>query len=99
MGPRGNIPMGRMRHELDRHERQLRDRQGRVPRRQHLPLTARLVREGLARLPGKDRGVLELFYFEQLDYDQIARRLGKSATAVGTQLSRARQKLLDRLPP
>jgi RNA polymerase sigma-70 factor (ECF subfamily) len=58
-----------------------------------------LVESALARLPGADREVLRLFYYEELNYEQIAARLGVKPTAVGPRLTRARQRLLERLPP
>lgn len=63
------------------------------------PLAAALVREALAGLSPADRAVLELYYFEQLGYDEIARRLGLGPKAVGPRLTRARQRLAARLPP
>jgi RNA polymerase sigma-70 factor (ECF subfamily) len=63
------------------------------------PLLAGLVRSALARLSPADRQVLELCYFEQLSYEQIAERLGVTVQAVGPRLTRARQRLIERLPP
>jgi RNA polymerase sigma-70 factor (ECF subfamily) len=63
------------------------------------PLVAGLIRTALGQLPAADRKVLELYYFEQLSYEQIARRLGVTSQAVGPRLTRARQRLLERLPP
>jgi RNA polymerase sigma-70 factor (ECF subfamily) len=62
------------------------------------PLVAGLIRAALALLPPADRQVLELCYFEQLSYEQIAERLGVTVPAVGPRLTRARQRLIERLP-
>jgi RNA polymerase sigma-70 factor (ECF subfamily) len=63
------------------------------------PLLGELVRAALARLSKGDREVLELCYFEQLSYEEIADRLGLTLQAVGPRLTRARQRLVERLPP
>jgi RNA polymerase sigma-70 factor (ECF subfamily) len=63
------------------------------------PLTAALVRQGLEELSESDREVLRLCYFEQLSYEEIAKRLKVGVKAVGPRLTRARQRLLERLPP
>jgi RNA polymerase sigma-70 factor (ECF subfamily) len=60
-------------------------------------LVAGLVRSALAQLAPADRQVLELCYFEQLSYEQIAERLGVTVQAVGPRLTRARQRLIERL--
>lgn len=58
-----------------------------------------LVNAALERLSPSDREILRLFHTEELSYEQIAARLGIRATAVGPRLTRARQRLLERLPP
>ncbi len=63
------------------------------------PLLAGLVRAAMAQLAPSDRAILELCHFEQLSYEQIAQRLGIGVQAVGPRLTRARQRLLERLPP
>ena len=63
------------------------------------PLVAGLLRDALEQMTAGDRKILELFYFEQLGYEQIAERLAVTAQAVGPRLTRARQRLLERLPP
>jgi RNA polymerase sigma-70 factor (ECF subfamily) len=63
------------------------------------PLLAGLIRGALARMSAADKQILELCYFEQLTYEQIAERLGVTLAAVGPRLTRARQRLLERLPP
>jgi RNA polymerase sigma-70 factor (ECF subfamily) len=55
------------------------------------------VRAQVARLPGKQRLVFELFAFEGRSYVQIAARLGISKVTVGTRILRARQKLRELL--
>jgi RNA polymerase sigma-70 factor (ECF subfamily) len=63
------------------------------------PLLAELIRGAMAQLAAEDRKVLELYYFEQLPYDQIAKRLGVTVKAIGPRLTRARQRLIEWLPP
>jgi RNA polymerase sigma factor (sigma-70 family) len=63
------------------------------------PLLALLVRAGLHGLSEADQEVLRLCYEEQLSYEQIAARLGVTQQAVGPRLTRARQRMLERLPP
>jgi RNA polymerase sigma-70 factor (ECF subfamily) len=63
------------------------------------PLIAGLVRDALQSLSKADRDVLGLFYFEQLSYEEIAARLGITQQAVGPRLTRARQRLMEKLPP
>jgi RNA polymerase sigma-70 factor (ECF subfamily) len=63
------------------------------------PLLSGLVRRALQGLSKADRDVLELFYFKQLSYEEIAEKLKVSALAVGPRLTRARQRLLEKLPP
>ncbi len=70
-----------------------------IPEEADRPFVADLVRQALAGLSKSDREVLELCYFEQLSYEQIADRLGVSVQAVGPRLTRARQRLIERLPP
>lgn len=69
------------------------------PEEAEQPLTADLVRESLDRLSEAEREVLTLCYFEQLSYEEIAKRLGVGVKAVGPRLTRARQRLLGLLPP
>lgn len=54
---------------------------------------AALVEGALRRLPEAQRVPLVLYHFEELDYDQIARRLGVSLSKVKTDIHRARLKL------
>jgi RNA polymerase sigma-70 factor (ECF subfamily) len=63
------------------------------------PLLARLVHEALAKLSAADQEVLRLCHFEQHSYEEIARRLGVTQQAVGPRLTRARQRLVEVLPP
>jgi RNA polymerase sigma-70 factor (ECF subfamily) len=58
-----------------------------------------LVDEALWRLAPADREVLRLCHFEQLSYEEIARRLGVTVKAVGPRLTRARQRLAEVLSP
>ena len=51
------------------------------------------VRAQVARLPGEQRLVFELFAFEGRSYVEIAARLGIPKATVGTRILRARQKL------
>jgi RNA polymerase sigma-70 factor (ECF subfamily) len=69
------------------------------PEEADFPLLAALVREGLRGLSLADQEVLRLCYEEQLNYEQIAARLGITQPAVGPRLTRARQRMLERLPP
>ncbi|GIW71689.1 MAG: hypothetical protein KatS3mg102_1231 [Planctomycetota bacterium] len=55
------------------------------------------VRACLAELGERDRKVLIRFYFEDRDYQAIARELGISTNSVGAALHRARQRLRRRL--
>ena len=54
---------------------------------------ASAVDDALARLPGKYRAVIHLFYYEGYQTEEIARILGRSPSTVRAQLTRARQKL------
>ena len=51
------------------------------------------LRNMLRSLPPKDAQIFALRYFEDLAYDQIAKVLGLSESAVGVRLHRARKKL------
>jgi RNA polymerase sigma-70 factor (ECF subfamily) len=53
----------------------------------------RVVEEALRRLPEHQRVPLVLFHFEDLPYDEIARRLGVSLAKVKTDILRARAAL------
>lgn len=57
----------------------------------------RLVRKALERLAERDVEVLLLKYAEDWSYDDIAKHLGVSHSAVEARLHRARQRLRDRL--
>jgi RNA polymerase sigma-70 factor (ECF subfamily) len=63
------------------------------------PRAGRLLEEALSQLSPQDQQVLRLFYYDELSYDAIARRLNVRPTAVGPRLTRARQRLLEKLPP
>ncbi len=52
-----------------------------------------LVESKLDQLKPTDRQILELFFLEGLDYQQIAERTGLSLNSVGPKLHRARQRL------
>ena len=47
----------------------------------------------LAQLPSKYRSVIHLYYYEGYSTEEIARILGRRASTVRTQLTRARQTL------
>lgn len=51
------------------------------------------VREEVGTLAERDRVILELFYYQELDYQEIAGRLGISVNSVGAALTRARTRL------
>jgi RNA polymerase sigma-70 factor (ECF subfamily) len=53
----------------------------------------RMVEEALGRLPEHQRVPLVLFHFEELAYDEIARRLGVSLAKVKTDILRGRTAL------
>ena len=55
------------------------------------------VDQALARLPGKYRAVIHLFYYEGYQTEEIARILGRSPSTVRAQLTRARQRLRELL--
>lgn len=57
----------------------------------------RLVKEALSRLPEEYQEVIILRHFEQLDYDEIAKRMEKSAAAVRMTLHRALKELRKHL--
>lgn len=52
-----------------------------------------LLEEALAKLPDKQRIPLTLYHFEDMAYDEIARRLGVSLGKVKTDIFRAREAL------
>ena len=58
---------------------------------------ASAVDDALARLPGKYRAVIHLFYYEGYQTEEIARILGRSPSTVRAQLTRARRKLRELL--
>ncbi|MCW5557196.1 MAG: sigma-70 family RNA polymerase sigma factor [Verrucomicrobiae bacterium] len=58
-----------------------------------------LVERSLARLPEDQRVALTLYHFEDLDYAEIATRLGVSLGKVKTDIFRARETLRKRLQP
>jgi RNA polymerase sigma-70 factor (ECF subfamily) len=53
----------------------------------------KLVREAVARLPGRDIEILLLKYTENWTYAQLAERLGTTESAVESRLHRARSRL------
>ena len=57
------------------------------------------VREAIAMLPAKQRAALILSYYQRLSYPEVARVLGCSVGSVKRQMSRALQKLAQRLGP
>ena len=72
-----------------------------LPAEENVPLeaeeAARILHEMLATLAPRDRLVLTLQYFEELDTQAIAERTGWSRTMVKVQAHRARAKLGKRL--
>lgn len=58
-------------------------------------LTVQELREAILKLPEKHRVVLNLFYFEQLEYEEIGELLNLKRSSVRAQLSRSR-KLLEK---
>ncbi len=58
---------------------------------------AKLVREGLGRLPPRDAEILLLKYTENWSYHELAEHLGISHSAVEARLHRARQRLRQAL--
>jgi RNA polymerase sigma-70 factor (ECF subfamily) len=63
------------------------------------PLFGALVREAMRGLSSADQEILRLCHYEQLSYEEIARRLNITQQAVGPRLTRARQRLMEKLPP
>lgn len=59
----------------------------------------RRLREGLARLPARQRLAVVLRHFEELSYAEIATAMGLSPKAVESLLARARQSLQDFIGP
>ncbi|MBW2316528.1 MAG: sigma-70 family RNA polymerase sigma factor [Deltaproteobacteria bacterium] len=57
----------------------------------------RRVRQAIEALPQRYRQVIELAFFENLPYSEIARRLGMAEGTVKTQISRARERLRRQL--
>jgi RNA polymerase sigma-70 factor (ECF subfamily) len=57
----------------------------------------RRVRQAIQSLPQRYRQVIELAFFENLPYEEIARRLGMAEGTVKTQVSRARERLRRQL--
>jgi RNA polymerase sigma-70 factor (ECF subfamily) len=57
----------------------------------------RLVRKALSRIAQRDREILLLKYTEDWSYQEIAKHLGISQSAVQARLHRARQRLRDEL--
>jgi RNA polymerase sigma-70 factor (ECF subfamily) len=57
----------------------------------------RRVRKAIQSLPQRYRQVIELAFFENLPYAEIARRLGMAEGTVKTQVSRARDRLRKQL--
>lgn len=51
------------------------------------------VRKGMARLPARDRQILQLRNVEHADYETIARRLGVALGTVKSRIARARERL------
>jgi RNA polymerase sigma-70 factor (ECF subfamily) len=60
-------------------------------------LTSDQVRAQLPRLSAEQREAFELFMFERLSYDEIAKRLAIAKATVGTRILRARIKLRELL--
>jgi len=58
---------------------------------------ARAVREAVLSLPDHQRAVVVLYRYERMSYEQIARTMGMSVSAVKSLLSRARGNLRQRL--
>lgn len=50
-------------------------------------------------LPEADRELFHLYYEEKLSYSEISQRTGRSESAVGAALTRARKKLSEKLSP
>ena len=55
----------------------------------------RKLDEALARLSGKDREMLHLYYYEELSVREIGELLGRKESTVRTQLTRARRRLAE----
>lgn len=58
-----------------------------------------VLEDALAKLPPDQRTALVLYHFEDLDYVEIAARLGVSLGKVKTDIHRARQALYKKLQP
>jgi RNA polymerase sigma factor (sigma-70 family) len=63
----------------------------------HATAEASMVREAVQELPERERTVMMLFYWHELDQPEIARRLGLSRPGVSRILLRARERLQERL--
>jgi len=59
----------------------------------------RLIRQAIEALPGKQRAAVILHKYQEVDYQQIARVLGVSVSAVKSLLFRAYESLRARLEP
>ncbi len=57
----------------------------------------RKVRSVLARLPGRERETIQLYYFEGFSIEQIAAKLGTTATRITLLLQRAKRRLKHQL--
>jgi RNA polymerase sigma-70 factor (ECF subfamily) len=58
-----------------------------------------LLRAAVAELPEKYRNVIELRYYEDLPYEEIAKRLGRTLSNVKIQIMRAKQMLSELMKP
>jgi RNA polymerase sigma-70 factor (ECF subfamily) len=56
-----------------------------------------LVRQAMARLPGRDVEILLLKYTENWSYEQLAQHTGVSESAIESRLHRARRRLRKQL--
>ncbi len=56
-----------------------------------------ILQHTISRLPHYQKAALELFYYEEKSYQEIAEILGKSVSSVESLLVRARQKLAETL--
>lgn len=58
-----------------------------------------LIEEAMAELPAAQRVALVLYHFDDMDYGEIATRLGASLGKVKTDIHRARRSLFRKLQP
>ncbi len=58
-----------------------------------------LLRAAVSELPEKYRTVIELRYYEDLPYEEIAQRLGRTLSNVKIQIMRAKQMLTELMQP